>query len=154
MRQNYECTLIPVMRLVINRYSSRRYVTNRNAPCRNLFYRTCAHFCAYGDSISAENSVVALLLSNQNEYRGRESHADAGRLDPLSSTLKMRVGEKNRTNTREFVVYTLKGVMEICRLLMVVQFCPTIKSRAIANYRQSDRSWNRSRANLGHFIPC
>lgn len=38
------------------------------------------------------------------------------RLDPLSSTLKMRVGEKNRTNTREFVVYTLRGVMEICRL--------------------------------------
>ena len=37
------------------------------------------------------------------------------RLDPLSSTLKMRVGEKNRTNTREFVVYTLRGVMEICR---------------------------------------
>ena len=28
----------------------------------------------------------------------------------------MRVGEKNRTNTREFVVYTLRGVMEICRL--------------------------------------
>ena len=37
------------------------------------------------------------------------------RLDPLSSTLKLRVSEKNRTNTREFVMYNLRGVMEICR---------------------------------------
>ena len=37
------------------------------------------------------------------------------RLDPLSSTTKLVVGEKNRMNTREFYMYNLRGVMEICR---------------------------------------
>lgn len=41
---------------------------------------------------------------------------NADRLDPLSSTTKLVVGEKNRTNTREFYMYNLRGVMEICRL--------------------------------------
>ena len=41
---------------------------------------------------------------------------NADRLDPLSSTTKLVVGEKNRTNTREFYMYSLRGVMEICRL--------------------------------------
>ncbi len=54
----------------------------------------------YGDPTKAINNI---------------HHRNKDRLDPLSSTLKMRVGEKNRTNTREFVVYTLRGVMEICR---------------------------------------
>ena len=47
---------------------------------------------------------------------------NADRLDPLSSTLKLRVSEKNRTNTREFVMYNLRGVMEICRLLRRFHF--------------------------------
>jgi hypothetical protein len=41
---------------------------------------------------------------------------NADRLDPLSSTTKLVVDEKNRTNTREFYMYSLRGVMEICRL--------------------------------------
>ena len=41
---------------------------------------------------------------------------NADRLDPLSSTTKLVVSEKNRTNTREFYMYNLRGVMEICRL--------------------------------------
>lgn len=41
---------------------------------------------------------------------------NADRFDPLSSTTKLVVGEKNRTNTREFYMYSLRGVMEICRL--------------------------------------
>lgn len=41
---------------------------------------------------------------------------NADRLDPLSSTTKLVVSEKNRTNTREFYMYSLRGVMEICRL--------------------------------------
>ena len=41
---------------------------------------------------------------------------NADRLDPLSSTTKLVVGEKNRMNTREFYMYNLRSVMEICRL--------------------------------------
>lgn len=41
---------------------------------------------------------------------------NADRLGPLSSTTKLVVSEKNRTNTREFYMYSLRGVMEICRL--------------------------------------
>ena len=55
----------------------------------------------------------AYCLVQGRVWRFHQRNKD--RLDPLSSTLKMRVGEKNRTNTREFVVYTLRGVMEIPR---------------------------------------
>ena len=75
---------------------------------------------------------------------------NASCLDLLSGLINLiSPGGKQQT-----YVYSLRSVMEICRLLMVVQFCPSIKSRAIANYRQSDRSWNRIRANLEHFILC
>lgn len=50
------------------------------------------------------------------------SHADADRLDPLSTKDKMSQVEKKQAVERNMMCYTLRGVMEICRLLMVVQF--------------------------------
>ncbi len=38
-----------------------------------------------------------------------------GRLDPLSSTLNLRVEVGNHTQMRQMRVYSLRGVMEICR---------------------------------------
>ena len=40
---------------------------------------------------------------------------NADRLDPLSSTLNLRVEVGNHTQMRQMCVYTLRGVMEICR---------------------------------------
>lgn len=35
-----------------------------------------------------------------------------------------------------------------------VSYWNPLKSRSTASYRQSDRSWNRIKANSGHFVPC
>lgn len=42
---------------------------------------------------------------------------NADRLDPLSTVVNLTTVEGGITKEREIICYTLKGVMEICRLL-------------------------------------
>ena len=76
------------------------------------------------------------------------------RLDPLSTVIKTITVEGKRTVERDVVCYSLRGITEICHLLRGVSYWNPLKSRSTASYRQSDRSWNRIKANSGHFVPC
>lgn len=44
------------------------------------------------------------------------------RLDPLSTPVKLTVVEGKRTVTRNIICYSLRGVMEVCRLLRRFHF--------------------------------
>lgn len=47
---------------------------------------------------------------------------NADRLDPLSSLISLINEVGNHTQKRDIVVYSLRGVMEICRLLRRFHF--------------------------------
>ena len=69
----------------------------------NEFYMTRDQI---GTALEYSNSRVAITqIHNRN----------ADRLNPLSTSTKLVTVEGGRTVQREMIVYTLRGVMEICR---------------------------------------
>lgn len=58
----------------------------------------------------------ALEYNNPNKAIQNIHVKNTDRLDPLSTFLKLRNVEGGITKEREYIVYSLRGVMEICRL--------------------------------------
>ena len=65
--------------------------------------------------MTREQIGTALNYENPNDAIRLIHHRNADRLDSLSTTLTLGVVEGNRWVNRNTRVYTLRGVMEICR---------------------------------------
>lgn len=66
--------------------------------------------------ITREQIGAALEYNNPNKAIQNIHVKNTDRLDPLSTFLKLRKVEGGITKEREYIVYSLRGVMEICRL--------------------------------------
>lgn len=58
---------------------------------------------------------TALGYTKSNDAIGPIHERNRERLDPLSTYIKVSRVEENHTVRREICIYTLRGVMEICR---------------------------------------
>lgn len=66
--------------------------------------------------MTREQIGAALEYNNPNKAIQNIHVKNTDRLDPLSTFLKLRKVEGGITKEREYIVYSLRGVMEICRL--------------------------------------
>ena len=66
--------------------------------------------------MTREQIGTALEYNNPNKAIQNIHVKNTDRLDPLSTFLKLRNVEGGITKEREYIVYSLRGVMEICRL--------------------------------------
>lgn len=66
--------------------------------------------------MTREQIGTALEYNNPNKAIQNIHVKNTDRLDPLSTFLKLRKVEGGITKEREYIVYSLRGVMEICRL--------------------------------------
>ena len=66
--------------------------------------------------MTREQIGAALEYNNPNKAIQNIHVKNMDRLDPLSTFLKLRKVEGGITKEREYIVYSLRGVMEICRL--------------------------------------
>lgn len=66
--------------------------------------------------MTREQIGAALEYNNPNKAIQNIHVKNTDRLDPLSTFLKLRNVEGGITKEREYIVYSLRGVMEICRL--------------------------------------
>lgn len=66
--------------------------------------------------MTREQIGTALEYNNPNKAIQNIHVKNTDRLDPLSTFLKLRNVEGEITKEREYIVYSLRGVMEICRL--------------------------------------
>lgn len=66
--------------------------------------------------MTREQIGQALEYNNPNKAIQNIHVKNTDRLDPLSTFLKLRNVEGGITKEREYIVYSLRGVMEICRL--------------------------------------
>lgn len=66
--------------------------------------------------MTRERIGAALEYNNPNKAIQNIHVKNTDRLDPLSTFLKLRNVEGGITKEREYIVYSLRGVMEICRL--------------------------------------
>ena len=66
--------------------------------------------------MTREQIGAALEYNNPNKAIQNIHVKNTNRLDPLSTFLKLRKVEGGITKEREYIVYSLRGVMEICRL--------------------------------------
>jgi prophage antirepressor-like protein len=66
--------------------------------------------------MTREQIGTALEYSDPNKAIQNIHVKNTDRLDPLSTFLKLRNVEGGITKEREYIVYSLRGVMEICRL--------------------------------------
>lgn len=66
--------------------------------------------------MTREQIGAALEYNNPNKAIQNIHVKNTDRLDPLSTFLKLRKVEGEITKEREYIVYSLRGVMEICRL--------------------------------------
>lgn len=66
--------------------------------------------------MTREQIGTALEYNNPNKAIQNIHVKNTDRLDPLSTFLKLRNVEGGITKKREYIVYSLRGVMEICRL--------------------------------------
>ena len=66
--------------------------------------------------MTREQIGTALEYVKPNEAISQIHNRNADRLNPISTLLKTKRVEWDRTVERETFVYNLKGVMEICRL--------------------------------------
>lgn len=79
--------------------------------------------------MTREQIGAALEYNNPNKAIQNIHVKNTDRLDPLSTFLKLRKVEGGITKEREYIVYSLRGVMEICRLSrqpkadMFMDFC-------------------------------
>lgn len=94
------------------------------------------------------------LSSNVNLTLEVGNHTQCSSSRPTLNCNQNDYGWRKRTVERDVVCYSLRGITEICHLLRGVSYWNPLKSRSTASYRQSDRSWNRIKANSGHFVPC
>lgn len=65
--------------------------------------------------MTREQIGTALEYTDPRKTIGKIHERNKGRLDPLSTVVKMSTVEGKRTVMREVVCYNLRGVMEICR---------------------------------------
>lgn len=66
--------------------------------------------------MTREQIGAALEYNNPNKAIQNIHVKNTDRLDPLSTFLKLRKVEGGITKEREYIAYSLRGVMEICRL--------------------------------------
>ena len=65
--------------------------------------------------MTREQIGTALNYENPNDAIRLIHHRNADRLDSLSTSFNLNGVEGGRVVEREIIVYTLRGVMEICR---------------------------------------